>query len=115
MTENTLFNIPFPEQKEEDSIAKIFLYWVQELRPTARRQPVLSEKRRKLIKKALDVYGSEACFSAIDGCKASPWHMGENPQGVKYNDIELIFRNERNIERFLELAENRVVGFLEEN
>ena len=93
----------------------IFTYWVNEIKPNARRKPVFSDKRRKLIEKALKTYGLEACLQAIDGCKASPWHMGENPQGVKYNDIELIFRNERNIERFVEKAEDRVIGFLEES
>lgn len=93
----------------------VFTYWVSEIKSSARRKPVFSEKRRKLIEKALAAYGPEACFQAIDGCKASPWHMGENPQGVKYNDIELIFRNERNIERFIERAEDRVIGFLEES
>lgn len=116
-SEPSLFDTSGLIEVSEPSVTAlhIFTYWVSEIKSSARRKPVFSEKRRKLIEKALATYGAEACFLAIDGCKASPWHMGENPQGVKYNDIELIFRNEKNIERFIERAEDRVIGFLEEN
>lgn len=114
-----LFDVPDDSIQAETSssvqVSEIFDYWISQIRPGSRRKPVLSEKRRKLIEKALRQYGADGCYLAIDGCKASEWHMGENPQGVKYNDIELIFRNERNIERFMERAEDRVVGFLEES
>jgi hypothetical protein len=43
--------------------------------------------------------------------------MGQNPQGKKYNDIELIFRNAQNIERFAGMGSDKRSGggFLEED
>lgn len=94
-----------PIRVESDLVREVFDHWVIELRSNQRGpQPVLSEPRRKLIKKALSDYGIDNCKLAIDGCKRSDWHMGENPSGKRYNDIELIFRNSRNIERFIDMA-----------
>ena len=33
--------------------------------------------------------------------------MGGNPQNKRYADVELIFRNASNVEKFMELAERR--------
>lgn len=33
--------------------------------------------------------------------------MGANPQNKRYVDVELIFRNAANVEKFIELAERR--------
>lgn len=33
--------------------------------------------------------------------------MGDNPQGKRYVDVELIFRNAANVEKFIELADKR--------
>ena len=37
--------------------------------------------------------------------------MGHNPQGKKYDDIELILRDEKHIEMFLELADEHDSDF----
>jgi hypothetical protein len=46
-------------------------------------------------------------MDAISGCAMSDWHMGDNPRGKKYDDIELILRDSAHIERFATMfAEN---------
>jgi hypothetical protein len=65
-------------------------------------QPRLSPERARDIGAALHDYGLETCIDAVLGCSQSSWHMGDNPQGKQYNDIELIFRNEQKIESFAE-------------
>jgi len=57
------------------------------------------------------MYGVEACKDAISGATHSPWHMGHNPQGKKYDDIELVLRDEKHIEMFLDIYDGVEEGF----
>ena len=59
----------------------------------------------------LTTFVLDACKDAIRGVTYSSWHMGHNPQGKKYDDIELILRDEKHIEMFLELADERDSDF----
>lgn len=76
----------------------------------------MNEERIVTIGAAIVDYGVETCVNAVVGCSYSDWHMGQNPQGKKYNDIELIFRNAQNIERFAGMGSDRrgAGGFLDE-
>ena len=97
-------NVPSDPTPEE--IFEVFHEWVGTCRTTGRgRKPVLGDKRRRKIKQAITLYGMEACKTAIRGVTCSPWHMGHNPQGKRYDDIELILRDERHIEMFLDMAD----------
>jgi len=89
-----------------DEVLDVFQYWVSQCRSSARgRKPVLGDKRRRKIQQAIKLYGSDACKDAIRGVTLSPWHMGHNPQGKRYDDIELILRDEKHIEMFLSIAD----------
>lgn len=88
------------------AVFEVFHEWVSLCRTSGRgRKPVLGDKRRKKIKQAIRLYGVDACKDAIRGATYSSWHMGHNPQGRKYDDIELILRDEKHIEMFLDLAD----------
>lgn len=91
-----------------DPVIEVFNHWVR-VHKDGRRGPkaILTPKRRKLIEKAIDMYGVETCIMAIDGCKNSPWHQGENPSGKRYDSIELILRDAQKIESFCEWADNK--------
>jgi hypothetical protein len=92
----------------QDPVVDVFNHWVR-LHKDGRRGPkaVLTPKRRKLIDKAIDTYGVETCKMAIDGCKVSPWHQGQNPTSKRYDSIELILRDAEHIEMFCEWADNQ--------
>lgn len=82
-------------------IEEVFNHWVLTFRSSGRGPiPVLSDKRKSKIAKAIKDYGVKTCTDAISGCALSDWHMGENPRGKKYDDIELILRDSAHIERF---------------
>ena len=49
-------------------------------------------------------YAVEDLCIAIDGCKASRWHMGENDRRRQYINIELIFRDADHIDDFMDRA-----------
>lgn len=87
------------------------------------RSDVADSEQRRLIRNALKISpktpGSNAyegpvaeLCRAIDGCAASPFHMGDNDRGNKYNRISNIFKGKRGgrtlreqIDMFLEIAE----------
>lgn len=83
---------------------RVFDHWVALMGKNPRRT-VLSPDRRKLIRKALELYDEDTLQLAIEGCACSAFHQGDNDSGALYNDIELILRNARNVERFADKAE----------
>lgn len=89
----------------DDAIEQVFAYWKQVISPKSK--AVLDHKRKLRIGWAIHDYGVESCKKAVDGITKSPWHMGDNPQRKKYNDVELIFRDADNVEKFIGMAEER--------
>lgn len=82
-------------------VQRVFDYWLATCRNSGRGlRPVLTDKREKLIARAIEWYGEDGCRLAIDGCARSAWHMGDNPGGKRYDSIELILRDAEHIERF---------------
>jgi hypothetical protein len=104
LDEPRLFDIPtpvVPPSTSLDAITQVFEFWVATFRSTTKGpKPVLSDKRRSKIQRALNDYDLKTCFDAITGCAMSDWHMGDNPRGKRYDDIELILRDSAHIERF---------------
>ncbi len=101
-----LYALPNHGEKE-DGVAKpageiqqIFDYWVEKTWGRKGPTPKLSDKRRRKIKRALDLYDLQTCKDAIDGIMLSDFHQGFNARGQKYLDIELILRDAEHIERF---------------
>lgn len=94
-------------------VQEIFEVWQQ---VHSKKRAVLSQDRLKAISKAVVDFGRETVLHAIHGASLSPWHMGKNPSGKKYNDISLILRNAEKIEGFAEVWLDRrsAGGFLDE-
>jgi len=82
-------------------IVTVYEYWVSVMRPGKKRVPSLDEKRRLKVASAIADYGVEDCLKAIDGCAVSDFHMGRNRQKKRYDDLELILRDQDHVERFL--------------
>jgi len=99
-----------------EDVSKIFEEWIRWCKSGRGPKPALTEERIIIIGAAIADYGVQTCIDAVIGCSYSDWHMGQNPQGKKYNDIELIFRNAQNIERFAGMGSDRRAagGFLDE-
>lgn len=85
-------------------ITKVFEYWVATMRTGKGPKPRLDTKRTRCIGRAIKMYDVDTCMDAVRGCTMSAWHMGQNPQGKRYDDITLILRNADNIEKFAGLA-----------
>lgn len=83
---------------------RVFAHWVFMLGKNPRRC-VLGPVRRKAIDRALSLYDEETLLLAVEGCAASAWHAGDNDRDQPFNDIELILRDEKHIERFADEGE----------
>lgn len=80
-------------------VPEVFAYWQAALNHP---QAKLTTKRKKNIQARLkDGYTVVDIKRAIDGCRASPFHMGQNESGAIYDDIELICRNGEKLENFI--------------
>ena len=86
------------KQVSPGEIEQLFEYW----RTTLNKRALLSDERRAILAWAILNYGMATCEMAVKGCSLSDWHMGRNPNNVKYDSVELIFRNSEKVEWFVE-------------
>lgn len=91
-----------------DRVLAIFNAWIDATGRTSR--TVLSTKRRRLIRKALEDYTVDELVAAVRGWRHSPHHRGENKTSTVYNDIELLLRDAEHIERFRDLEKQHGEG-----
>jgi hypothetical protein len=86
----------------EGSVLTVAQYWKRVTKRDDRTE--LSTKRLSLIRARLRSGRTvEELCRAVDACAASPWHNGENPNGLRYNDCEHVFSAER-LDRWLSSA-----------
>jgi len=90
--------------KEEDICRVVFDAWSQVMkRPKAK----YDLKRKKRIQARLsEGFTVEDLKQVPYGAAKSAWHMGENPTNTKYDDIDTIYRDATQVEKFLALARN---------
>lgn len=89
----------------KDQVLEVFRHWqnVHE-----KHQFRLTPVRRKMIRARLqDGYTVDQIKQAIEGCKISPYHQGENDRRTVYDDLELICRTPDNLERFMGYKSNQ--------
>ena len=87
-------NLPDVSVKCDD----VFDYWKMVMHS---QKSKLDTKRKKLINDRLKTYSVDDLKTAIHGCSVSPFHMGTNDRGAKYNSIELILRDSGKIDQFI--------------
>lgn len=87
-----------------EQVAAVFSHWQKTL---GHDRAVLDDKRRKIIDARLkEGYSIETLLAAIDGCSKSPFHMGENDRGMKYDGLDLILRDGAHIDQFIKINDN---------
>lgn len=86
----------------KNNVDIIFAHWQKVMDfPLAKLLPV----REKLIRARLkEGYTVEQIIAAIDGCRNSKFHLGDNDNGTVYADLTLICRNGAKLEWFISLA-----------
>lgn len=98
----------------DDPVAEVWQHYVAVIKP---RHVELDPQARAVIRDALKVASLDECKRAIDGCRASDFHMGQNERRRKYNRITHILKGKRGtrttreqIDLFLDIAEKRSAG-----
>lgn len=90
------------EHRASDDVLAVFGYWKQVM---GHPQAKLDDKRAKVIGKRLsDGYTVGDLCRAVDGCRRSPHHMGQNDTHTVYDDIELICRDGPKVDGFIKRA-----------
>lgn len=93
------------------AVNKVWDYWLK----TMERNPnlnTLTTQRKKLIERRLRDFREwedpvAVLLKAIDACRASPFHMGENDQKRKYNSLDRILKTKEKVEGWLNRLEER--------
>jgi len=84
---------------EATAINEVFAYWQLRMGHEASK---LDAKRVRAIKARLaDGYTVGQLCQAVDGCKNSPYHQGQNDTRTLYDDIELICRDATKVDGFI--------------
>jgi hypothetical protein len=86
-------------ETETEQTREVFAHWVKvHSKPRAK----LDDKRSKLIRSALRIgYSVADLKAAIDGCKNSPFHQGDNDRATTFDDLGLILRDASKIDQFI--------------
>lgn len=83
-----------------DDVIAIFEAWKE---TTKHPRAVLDKARRKKIEDRLKDYTREELIVAVRGVARSAFHMGENEDRKKYDDITLVLRDSAHVEQFANL------------
>lgn len=86
-------------QSQESIAKKIFDYWKKVMNyPNA----IYDSQRNRQIQNALSIgFSPQQLCQAIKGCSVTPFNMGENDRGEKYNGLDVILKSAEQIERLV--------------
>ncbi len=91
-------SLPSKAEPVASRAEEVFTHWQKILNHP---QAKLDSRRKRAIQGRLRDYTLEDLKRAVDGCRASPFHMGENSDGKIYDDITLICRDSTHVEMFM--------------
>jgi len=81
---------------------EVFEYWKKVMGKN--KGAIFNTKRRNAVKARIkEGYDLEMFQNAIDGNSKNAWNRGDNPQGKKYNDLELICRDGSKLEGYAQI------------
>lgn len=80
------------ERGRSEAADRVWATFVRIMNPAS---ALCGDEERKIVLAALKVATERECIEAIEGCRASGYHMGDNPRGRKYNTISHILRGKR--------------------
>lgn len=90
-----------PSDRWFGDVSEIFQYWQEAMRHPNARLRSTSKRYKAVAARLKEGYTVEQIKSAINGCRASPYHMGQNETGTVYDELELICRNDVKLESFM--------------
>lgn len=98
VTDTETLSVTVTDTETDNRVTLVFDHWRTVLGHTDAR---LTPDRSRCIKARLaEGSTTQQLMDAIDGCKASEFHMGQNDSGKVYDSITLIFRNASKVDEF---------------
>jgi hypothetical protein len=92
--------VPIGSAKHDSDARQVFEHWVATHgKPASVR--FTPQRKAKIRSRLRDGYDIEQLCRAIDGCKLSAFHMGENDRGQPYNDLETILKSGKTVEEHI--------------
>lgn len=90
-------------EQADSSVRRVFEAW----RAATGKDPakLTADRRAKITARLREGYTVDDLVAAVEGVALSPWHMGENPSGVRYDDLTLVLRDGTHTERFMALGD----------
>ncbi len=79
-------------------VTAVFEHWVTVMGRDPSRTKLTAQRRSRIRARLAEGYSVADLKAAVDGCKLSAFHMGENPAGQAYNDLEQILRSGGHVE-----------------
>jgi len=96
------------EKKGDSSVVLGVFEHYRKYHPRAHKKPKSAMQEWKKIQARLsEGYSAEDLCLAIDGCHQSPYHMGENERGRKFDSLELIVRDSSKVNQFMEFVNSQ--------
>jgi len=93
-----------PTISRAEQVREVCDYWKQTMgHPRAVTSPQTNRYRR--VERMLRHFTVAQLCRAVDGCKRSPYHQGDNDTRTVYDDVELICRSVEKVETFIRFAE----------
>jgi len=86
----------------EPAVKAVFEYW--RARTGHADAKLTREREMKIRGRLAEGYTVEQLKAAVEGCRGSPFHQGDNERGHRYDDITLICRSGSKVEQFIEMA-----------
>ncbi len=92
-------------------VVAVFDHWkIAHKHPLARLGLNTTKRYRAIAGRLKDGYSVSQLKTAVDGCRNSPHHMGENDRHEIYDDIELICRDAAHVDKFIRFASVKTNG-----
>jgi hypothetical protein len=101
---------PAGEKKKDKAVSEIFFHWQSVF--GKERSILRGVRKRKIEARLKDGFTVDQLKKAIDGVIRSDFHMGRDKKtdGKTYIDFKTIFRDEEQVEKFIEMADKRVLS-----
>lgn len=84
---------------QPDAATQVFEHW-RDVMPGRSKAKLTPGRRQKILARLREGYTAYQLLEAIDGCRASAFHMGDNDRHTVYDDITLICRSGEKVEQF---------------
>jgi hypothetical protein len=88
-----------PKASTPEPVIAVFNHWKEVCQhPNAQ----IDSQRRQCIQDALTLgYTVEQCCAAINGCAQTPYYMGHNERGIRFDGLHTIFKNADRIDQLI--------------